>query len=361
MHEPHNNTLRKIIHIDMDCFFAAVEIRDNPELHNQPVAVGGAPERRGVVCTCNYEARKYGITSAMPIWKALQQYPDLIVLPVNITKYKAVSKSIHHIFKQYTDHIEPLSLDEAFLDVSHNTLFNGSATLLAEAIRKKILQQENLTASAGISFNKFLAKIASAWNKPNGQYTIRPEDRDAFMATLPVEKIYGVGKVTALKLHQLGMHTCRDLQAYSIEQLVTTLGKSRSKLYFLSRGMDHRRVRTTRIPKSISVQETYAQDLITPAAYAEAIQKLHVKLIVRVQNQTSPIRGIFIKLRFADFTHMSKERKTSLINISQWHALLQGMINQTALPIRSISMGVRLLIEYNTAHHLFSDTVDEVL
>jgi DNA polymerase-4 len=353
-----NSIIRKIIHIDMDCFFAAVEIRDNPALEDKPVAVGGPSGKRGVLCTCNYEARKYGITSAMPTWKALQQCPSLIILPVNIQKYKAVSKSIHRIFKQFTDNIEPLSLDEAFLDVSDNTLFNGSATLLAEAIRKEILQQENLTASAGISFNKFLAKIASAWNKPNGQYTIRPEDRDAFMTTLPIEKIYGVGKVTALKLHQLGMHTCGDLQAYSIEQLVTTFGKSRSNLYFLSRGIDHRAVQPVRLPKSVSVQETYAQDLMVPEEYAKAVQALHTRLLVRLQKHTYPIRGIFIKLRFSDFTHVAKEIKISNIDLSHWYVLLQGMLPKPVIPIRSIAMGVRLLHQSTTQfHNLFPELV----
>ena len=342
----------------MDCFFAAVEIRDNPDLRNHPVAVGGPSGKRGVLCTCNYEARKYGIKSAMPTWKALQQCPDLIVLPVNITKYKAVSKAIHNIFKQYTDHIEPLSLDEAFLDISDNRLFYGSATLLAEAIRNEIFQQEKLTASAGISFNKFLAKIASAWTKPNGQYTIRPEDRDAFMTTLPIEKIYGVGKVTALKLHQLGVHTCGDLQAYSIEQLATTFGKSRSNLYFLSRGIDHRVVQPVRLPKSVSVQETYAQDLMVPEEYAKAVQALHTRLLVRLQKHTYPIRGIFIKLRFSDFTHVAKEIKISNIDLSHWYVLLQGMLPKPVLPIRSIAMGVRLLHQSTTQfHNLFPELV----
>lgn len=188
---------RKIIHVDMDCFYAGIEIRDNPSLATKPVAVGGASNQRGVLCTCNYIARQYGVRSAMPTAIAYRHCPDLIVLPVNMPKYRQISESIHRIFKEFTELVEPLALDEAFLDVSESSLYRGSATWIAEAIRNKIWQKEQLTASAGVAPNKFLAKIASGWNKPNGVFVIRPEQILSFVSQLPVTKLFGVGKVTA--------------------------------------------------------------------------------------------------------------------------------------------------------------------
>jgi len=251
-----NNTThqRKIIHIDMDCFYAAVEIRDNPTLQDKPVAIGGTSKQRGVLCTCNYEARKYGLHSAMPTWIALQKCPELILLPVNMAKYKEVSQSIRQVFSNYTDLIEPISLDEAFLDVSSSDLHKGSATLMAKAIRSDIYQKEHLVASAGVSFNKFLAKIASDWNKPNGQYVIPPQHKDKFISDLPVSKIYGVGRVTANKLHGLNIHTCSDLQQWKLNELLDIFGKYGSVLYYLSRGIDNRVIQTTREAKSVSVE-----------------------------------------------------------------------------------------------------------
>jgi len=223
--------MKKIIHIDMDCFYAAVEIRDNPALADKPVAVGGLAEERGVLCTCNYIARKYKVRSAMATAYAKRLCPNLIVLPVNMNKYREVANVIHGIFREFTDLVEPLSLDEAYLDVSDSPFFQGSATLIAKAIREKIWDTVNLTASAGVAPNKFLAKIASGWNKPNGLFVVRPQDVDGFVQQLAVDELFGVGKVTAKKLHDLGLKTCLDLQKKSLPELIDHLGEKNGKSF----------------------------------------------------------------------------------------------------------------------------------
>ena len=210
---------RKIIHIDMDSFYASVEVRDNPQLKGLPIAVGGSAQTRGVLATCSYEARKFGIHSAMPVSMALRKCPELIILPVRMTIYKEVSAHIHAIFLQYTDLVEPLSLDEAYLDVTDVTLCKNSATLMAKQIRQEILATQGLTASAGIAPNKFLAKVASDWNKPNGQKVITPDEVDEFVHQLPVNCISGVGKVTAKHMTALNLKTCGDLQALGPDKL----------------------------------------------------------------------------------------------------------------------------------------------
>ena len=212
--------MKKIIHIDMDCFYAAIEIRDRPELADKPVAVGSAPDQRGVLCTCNYIARGYGIHSAMSSALAYRQCPELVLLPVDMDKYRAVASRIQAIFHEVTDRVEPLALDEAYLDVSDVTDYHGSATLIAQAICREIFAREQLVASAGVAPNKFLAKIASGWQKPNGFFVIRPEQVDAFIYQLPIEELFGVGKVTAKKLHQRGFKTCADLQAVPLKKLI---------------------------------------------------------------------------------------------------------------------------------------------
>lgn len=220
-----SNPIRKIIHIDMDCFYAAVEIRDNPSLIDKPVAVGGLESERGVLCTCNYIARKFKVRSAMSTAYAKRLCPDLIVLPVNMDKYKEISRIIRAIFLEFTTLVEPLSLDEAYLDVTHSDCYQGSATWMANAIRQKIWDTVSLTASAGVSFNKLLAKIASGWNKPNGLFVIHPREVDDFIKKLSVAELYGVGKVTAKKLNHLGIKTCADLQKLSLIKLQDTFGE----------------------------------------------------------------------------------------------------------------------------------------
>lgn len=245
---------KKIIHIDMDCFYAAVEERDQPEYRGKPLAVGGSADRRGVLCTCNYAARQFGLHAAMPTKRALALCPELILLPVNMDKYRQVSKAIHQIFRNFTLRIEPLSLDEAYLDVTDCTLLHGSATLIAREIKRQIKQQLSLTASAGVAPNKFLAKIASDWRKPDGLFVITPDEVTDFVADLPIDKLAGVGKVTAQKLHQQGMVTCRDIQPYTCLELQHKWGKLGQRLYELCRGVDERSVEPNRIRRSLSVE-----------------------------------------------------------------------------------------------------------
>lgn len=333
---------RKVIHIDMDCFYAAVEIRNKPHLQNKPVIVGGPDCKRGVVCAANYEARKYKVRSAMPIWQALNKCPNLVLLPVDMQTYKDVSESIHQIFKRYTEIIEPLSLDEAFLDVSNCSLHNSSATLIAHAIRKDIYKQEGLTTSAGVSFNKFLAKVASDWHKPNGQFVIRPEDSDSFVSQLPVGKIYGVGRVMEKKLHKLGIITCTNLQQLSINTLIDIFGKYGSILYYLSRGIDNRVVQNIRPIKSVSVEETYYDNIKTIEVCKEKIQTLYTRLLSRLSNKVNErIATLFIKLKFADFSQTTVEKKGSCPNLQIFSVLLEEAIKRKSAPIRLVGIGVK--------------------
>ncbi len=245
---------RKIIHIDMDCFYAAIEMRDFPEIASMPVAVGGSPNQRGVISTCNYVARKFGVHSAMATANALRICPSLVIQPTRMDVYREESHHIRAIFAEYTHKIEPLSLDEAYLDVTGSHQHQGSASWIAEAIRERIYQTRNLTASAGIAPNKSLAKIASDWHKPNGQMVIPPERVEAFMQELPVRKLFGVGPVMEMRLKMLGIQTCGELQARSKVELIKHFGSMGTRLYELSRGIDAREVISERVRKSISVE-----------------------------------------------------------------------------------------------------------
>ena len=335
--------MRKIIHIDMDCFFAAVEIRDNPHLIGSPVAVGGAKNRRGVISTCNYEARKYGVHSAMPTYTALQKCPALVILPVNMQKYIQVSKNIHNILKNYTDVIEPLSLDEAFLDVSNTTKYSGSASLTAEHIRQEIYNKEKITASAGISVNKFLAKIASDWNKPNGQFVITPKNIDKFVNTLKIEKIHGVGKVTTQKLKKLGIHTCVDLQKLDLSFLAGKFGKYGIMLYNLSRGKDDREVETYRIRKSLSIEDTYPHNLTSVSDCEINLKVLYSKLIGRLSKYPDKkISTQFIKIKFGNFIQKTAEVKITILSFDTVIHLFAKIIPKMAnVDIRLLGVGVR--------------------
>ena len=354
---------RKIIHIDMDCFYAAVEIRDNAELASLPVAVGGSSERRGVLCTCNYLARKFGVRSAMATATAKRLCPNLVVLPVNMAKYKIVSRQIQAIFREYTDLVEPLSLDEAFLDVSNSPHHNGSATLIAEDIRRQILERAQLTASAGVSVNKFLAKVASAWNKPNGMCVIVPEQIESFVATLPVNKLFGVGKVTADKLSQLQIKTCADLQRFSLLELSKRFGKLGQALYYQARGIDNREVTPNRPRKSLSVETTFVENIVDIELAKTELSKLYDSFTVRLADAqiSSVIRSVFIKIKFADFTQSTSEISVSDFSLA---AFLQLFVKNNQLylqkPIRLLGLGVSFRIEEEFAQaqqELFHDLI----
>lgn len=333
---------QKIIHIDMDCFYAAVEIRDNPELSSQPVAVGFSGER-GVLCTCNYIARQYGVSSAMSGKIALQKCPELVVLPVNMAKYKEVSKSIQQIFYQFTSLVEPLSLDEAYLDVTDNQNFSNSATLIADEIRRQIWQKEQLTASAGVAPNKFLAKIASAWNKPNGIFTIAPNQIDSFVNDLAVDKLFGVGRVTANKLHNMGIMTCADLQKFSLMDLVRFFGKFGHVLFQQSRGIDNRLVNANRVRKSVSVETTFLSDTNDTIFLNNELDLLYDDLTNRYTKLSKQyqIKGLYVKVKYKDFKSRTAEMVGGNLDKDKFLSLLQKLMNN--VDIRLLGLGVKLL------------------
>ncbi len=338
----------------MDCFYAAIEIRDNPSLADKPIAVGGSPDKRGVLCTCNYIARQYGVRSAMPTATAYRHCKDLIVLPVNMPKYKKAAERIHRIFREYTHLVEPLALDEAYLDVTHSSYYQGSATRMAEAIRQQIWETEHLTASAGVAPNKFLAKIASGWKKPNGLFVIRPYEVENFIKTLSVDELYGVGKVTAKKLHQLGLKTCTDLQKLSLTELIEHFGKLGQRLYEQCRGMDHRSVEPNRIRKSLSVESTFPEDIRDLDSCLRIIHDLYEKLIVRVQQYAANrvIKNQYIKIKFNDFKLTTAETVSNEINLERYLALFQQIYLNEKRSIRLLGLGVHFCDENHSTFSL---------
>ncbi|MFT4885955.1 MAG: DNA polymerase-4 [Pseudohongiellaceae bacterium] len=335
---------RKIIHCDCDCFYASIEMRDNPELIGKPIAVGGSPERRGVVATCNYEARKFGIHSAMASATARQKCPDLIIVKPEMEKYRAASKQIHEVFKRYTSLVEPLSLDEAYLDVSDCQQHGGSATRIAQAIREEVLTKVNITISAGIAPNKFLAKIASDWNKPNGQFVIRPEQINDFVAELSVKKLHGVGKVTAAKMQRLGVSTCKDLQRMDADLLRQHFGIFGERLHQLSQGIDQRPVKTERTRKSVSLENTYAIDLPNLESCLKELPNLKSQLAKRLANLDSEprIHKQFVKIKFHDFEQTTVEMLSSTSDINNYKKLCHDGFIRGDKPVRLLGLGVRL-------------------
>jgi DNA polymerase-4 len=329
----------------MDCFYAAVETRENPQLKGLPVAVGGKPETRGVVAACNYEARAFGIHSAMPMSQAVKKCPQLIMLGVNMALYREVSKKIQAIFRSYTPIVQPLSLDEAFLDVSECKQCKGSATLIAQKIRKQIKDEHNLAASAGIAPNKFLAKIASDWNKPNGQFVITPDQIADFVIDLPVKKIFGVGKVTNKKMQKLGINTCADLQKLSKEALHQYFGKFGEQLYDLSRGVDNRPVSTSSIRKSLSVEDTFVHDRITLQNCLDEVPRLYDLLLQRFEasqkKKKLPIKALYVKLRFNNFKTTTAQTIASELTIFPFQQLIKTAWNRGKKPVRLIGLGIQ--------------------
>jgi DNA polymerase-4 len=338
---PHS---RKIIHCDCDCFYAAVEMRDDPSLRDLPVAVGGRADQRGVVATCNYEARRFGVRSAMATSQALQRCPGLVVLPPMMEKYRVASRQILAIYRDYTDLVEPLSLDEAYLDVTNSAHCGGSATLIAQEIRARIKDTVGITASAGIAPNKFLAKIASDWNKPDGQFVVKPHQIDAFVAALPVDKLFGVGKVTAAKLKKLGAVTCADLRDWPMAKLHQHFGKFGERLFELCRGIDMREVSVSRERKSVSVEETYTIDLPNLAACAEQLPDLMAKLTQRVQRASAErnINKLFIKIRFSNFRQTTVECIGTSLEVGIFRQLIETGFQRGQRPVRLLGVGVRL-------------------
>lgn len=317
--------MRKIAHIDMDAFYVSVEIRDNPKLTGKPVAVGGNSERRGVLSTCNYIARQYGVRSAMPTVIAKQKCPDLIVVPARMDVYKETSKRIRAIFERYTEIIEPLSLDEAYLDLTYCSLHNGSATLIAREIRDKIFQETGLTASAGIAPLKFIAKIASDLNKPNGQCTIKPNEIFDFLETLSLKKIPGVGKVTSDKLMQLGFETCGDVRSSTESFLAGHFGKFGRELWSRCHGIDDREVLFSHVRKSVGVESTFEHDI---SELSDLVSVMKDKLLPELERRASVylesrfMNKLGVKVKFSDFQQTSKEQTATNIDIGTLEQLL---------------------------------------
>ena len=324
----------------MDCFYAAIEVRDRPSLRDKPVGVGGARDRRGVLTTCNYEARKFGVHSAMPTFMAMQRCPNLIVLPTRFDVYRREAAIIRGILYQFTSIIEPLSLDEAYLDVTSHP---NAPAAVAEEIRSAIFTTTKLTSSAGIGPNKLIAKIASEMNKPNGQFEVTPQEVADFMKDLPVRKIWGIGEKSERKLEKLGAKTCGELQRFSRPELVNIFGKFGLELYDLCRGVDERPVEPDRPRKSLSTEETFAADLITLEQCEEKLEELFQDLMADLAQKESMrnLTRIFVKLKFNDFTRTTAERAGLPPTLEGFRSLLEEAFGRTGKPVRLIGLGVR--------------------
>ncbi|MEO4004029.1 MULTISPECIES: DNA polymerase IV [unclassified Flavobacterium] len=298
---------RKIIHVDMDAFYASVEQMDNPELKGKPVAVGGS-EVRGVVSAASYEARKFGVRSAMSGYMARKNCPELIFVRPRFDRYKEISKKIRKIFYEYTDLVEPLSLDEAYLDVTENKKGNPSATLIAQEIRKRIFEEVGLTASAGISVNKFLAKVASDYNKPNGQKTINPEEVIQFLEELDIKKFYGIGKVTAEKMYQSGIFTGKDLKSKSLDYLEEHFGKSGTHYYNIVRGIHNSAVKPDRMLKSVGAERTFNVNLSSEIFMVEKLENIAKELEKRMKPYKIAGKTVTLKIKYSDFTLQTRSK-----------------------------------------------------
>ena len=298
---------RKIIHVDMDAFYASVEQMDNPELKGKPLAVGGS-EARGVVAAASYEARKFGVRSAMSGVQAKRNCPDLIFVRPRFDRYKEISNKIRKIFLDYTDLVEPLSLDEAYLDVTQNKKGNPSASLIAQEIRKRIFDEVGLTASAGISVNKFVAKIASDYNKPNGQKTVTPDEVEGFLEALEIKKFYGIGKVTKEKMYQHGIFTGKDLKSKTKEYLEQHFGKSGLFYYAIVRGIHNSEVKPNRISKSVAAEHTFYQNLTSEIFMVEKLERIAVELEKRLKKYHISGKTVTLKIKYSDFTTQTRSK-----------------------------------------------------
>ncbi len=341
--------VRKIIHVDADSFYASVELREDPSLLGQPIAVGGRSERRGVIAAASYEARKFGVRSAMASSRALTLCPHLVILPPRFDLYREVSAEFHRIFSDYTQLIEPLSLDEAYLDVTDTELCRGSATLVAQEIRQRVREELALTVSAGVAPNKFLAKVASDWDKPDGLFTITPSQVAEFVRELPVSRINGVGKVTTGKLAEMGVSTCGDLQRIPLETLVKRFGKYGKRLSEVAAGRDDRPVQSSRVRKSISVERTFAQDITEMTGMEQAVDDLVCELhtrFARIAGRYAPSKRV-IKIKYRDFTQTTLEEVLPADGRpwerpEDFRRLLAAAWPRGAKPVRLLGAGLRL-------------------
>jgi len=336
---------RKIIHVDMDAFYASVEQRDFPELRGKPVIVGGQPNSRGVVAACSYEARTFGIHSAMPSSRAARLCPNAIFVKARFDAYRECSQQLHQIFREYTDLIEPLSLDEAFLDVSDCEQCQGSATLIAKEIKQKVQERMNLVCSAGVSYNKFLAKIASDMDKPDGLYVIRPEQAEGFITTLPIRKFNGVGKVTEQKMHKHGIQTGGDLRQWTEADLNMTFGKSGGYYYRIARGIDERPVRSNRIRKSIGKENTFGTDLADLQEIQQKLEGIAEKIAELLQKREVLGKTLTLKVKYNDFTQITRahSHKNYIQSAAEMIESIPALIEKTELgqrPCRLLGLSV---------------------
>ena len=335
MSETSTSALRKIVHIDMDAFFASVEQRDNPELRGKPVAVGGSAQR-GVVAAASYEARQFGVRSAMA-----SVSPALIFVPPRFEVYRQVSQQIRQIFARHSDLVEPLSLDEAYIDVSVDKQGIGSATRVAQLIRAAIREETGLTASAGVSYNKFLAKIASDQNKPDGIFIIRPEAGASFVAALPVRRFYGVGPKTAERMAALGINSGADLRRKRLSFLQAHFGKSAQYLYHAARGIDHRVVRPDRVRKSVGYERTYGRDLVAEDELYEALERIVDGLWERISGHGMSGRTLTLKVKYADFQLLTRSRSAQQ-SLTTKHDV-QVLARDLLARLLPVPQGVRLM------------------
>lgn len=304
---PDKLPLRKIIHVDMDAFYASVEQMDNPKLKGKPLAVGGGG-KRGVISAASYEARKFGVKSAMSGSLAIKLCPELIFVKPNFERYNEISKQVKKIFFDYTELVEPLSLDEAYLDVTQNKKGNPSASLIAQDIRNRIYEEVGLTASAGISINKFVAKIASDYNKPNGQKTVNPDEVLSFLEALDIRKFYGIGKVTAEKMYQKGIFTGKDLKSKSAEYLETHFGKSGKSYYYLVRGLQHSEVKPDRIRKSLAAERTFTENLSSEIFMLEKLEHIANEVSNRLERSKVSGKTVTLKIKYSDFSLQTRSK-----------------------------------------------------
>jgi DNA polymerase IV len=342
-------TQRKIIHIDMDAFYASVEQRDNPALRGKPVAVGGSPEKRGAVAAASYEARKFGVYSATSSRTAKYKCPPLIFVKPRFDVYKAISTQIQEIFYHYTDLVEPVALDEAYLDVTENKLGIPSAQQIAQEIRSRIFAETQLTASAGVSVNKFLAKMASGLNKPNGMALIRPQAAADFVAQLPIEKFHGIGKVTAAKMHELGINTGADLRERSMAELTQRFGKAGQFYYGIARGEDDRPVVPNRVRKSISVETSYDPDLTDRAMIEAALEQIAIELYDRLERLDARGQTLTLKVKFADYSQVTRSLTQTMVfsDLASIQIAAMGLLGGLDLAdksLRLLGLGVGKLV-----------------
>jgi len=346
--------MRKIIHIDMDAFFASVEQRDNPSFIGKPVVVGGKPDSRGVVAAASYEARKYGIRSAMPCSQACRKYPQTIFVRPRFEAYREVSQQIRDIFSEYTDIIEPLSLDEAYLDVTNNEVNQVSATIIAEEIRSKIYQYTRLTASAGVSYNKFLAKTASDINKPNGIKIILPDEGESFVAELPIGKFYGIGKVTEEKMKKLGIYKGADLKEKSLEFLSQYFKNSAHYFYNVSRGIDDRAVKGTKgLRKSLSNETTFATDIDDIAELHHYLSVLSKEVADDLSAKNLSGKTVTLKVKYSDFQQVTRSKtfNNALSDYEHIYSVCTHLLKQTEAgkrKIRLIGVGISSIERKNS-------------